>query len=159
YEHLFSDTLSGRFLLLQTLEKKTITADAVNPLQTQRSDDEAQRGETILRTSVTRLTRNGTAVEVGLEGAYNFLDVDASLARNGLNVPLPAGTIELEEKRGEAFVESRMRLSPRMAADLGLRYEISTISQSGDHEAKRTLKFPKPRAMLTFNVHDGLQLR
>lgn len=159
YEHLFNDTLSGRFLLLQTLEKKTITADAVNPLQTQRSDDEAQRGETIMRTSVTRLTRNGTAVEVGLEGAYNFLDVDASLARNGLNVPLPAGTIELEEKRGEAFVESRMRLSPRMAADLGLRYEISTISQSGDHEAKRTLKFPKPRAMLTFDVHDGLQLR
>lgn len=159
YEHQFNSVLSGRQLLLQTLEKKTITADAANALLFQNSEDEARRGESILRSSLTYTASPALTIEGGLEGAYNFLDVDASLRRNGLNVPLPAAKVKVEERRGETYVDARWKISPRLASDLGIRYEVSTISQSGDSNAKRTLRYPKPRALLTFNVNEGLQLR
>jgi len=159
YEHQFNSVLSGRQLLLQTLEKKTITADATNALLRQSSEDEARRGESIMRSSLTYTLSPTLAVESGLEGAYNFLDVDASLQRNGSNVPLPAAKVKIEERRGETYVDARWKISPRLASDIGIRYEVSTISQSGDNNAKRTLRYPKPRALFTFDMNDGLQLR
>ena len=159
YEHQFNSVLSGRQLLLQTLEKKTITADAANALMNQNSQDAARRGESIVRSSLSYTVSPTLTVEGGLEGAYNFLDVDASLQRNGANVPLPAAKVKIEERRGETYVDARWKISPRLAGDLGIRYEVSTISQSGDNNAKRTLSYPKPRALLSFNVTDGLQLR
>src|SRR5690606_9182561 len=98
-------------------------------------------------------------LEGGLEAAYNFLDVDASLRRDGAPVPLPADNVKVEEERGELFFDARWRLSSRLASDLGLRYEQSTISQSGDKHAERTLSYLKPRAMLTLDMDHAVQLR
>lgn len=159
YEHQFNGALSGHQLLLQTLEKKTIAADAANTLLHQSSEDEARRGESIMRSSLTYTVSPKLTIEGGLEGAYNFLDVDASLQRNGVNVPLPSAKVKVEERRGEAYGDARWKISPRLASDIGIRYEVSTISQSGDSNAKRTLRYPKPRALLTFDVNDALQLR
>jgi hypothetical protein len=94
-----------------------------------------------------------------LEGAYNFLDVDASLSRNGASVELPADNVKIEERRGEAFVDVRWKIAPRLASDIGIRYEVSTISQSGDSDARRTLSYPKPRVMLTWDLENDVQLR
>lgn len=159
YEHQFNSALSGRALLLQSLEKKTITADAISPLALQNSEDEALRGESILRSSATYMASPTLTVEGGLEGAYNFLDVEASLRRNGAPVPLPAGKVKVEEQRGEAFFDGRWKLSPRLSSDIGIRYEVSTISQSGDSDARRTLSYVKPRALLTLDLDNGVQLR
>lgn len=159
YEHSFGDALSGRMLLLQSIEKKTITADAINPLTVQNSEDEALQGESIFRSSMTYKVSPTLTLEGGLEGAYNFLDVDASLLRNGSPVALPAGNVKVEERRGEAFLDARWKLSPRLSSDIGIRYETSTISQSGDSDARRTLSYPKPRAQLTFDLDNGVQLR
>jgi outer membrane receptor protein involved in Fe transport len=159
YEHTFDSALTGRMLLLQTLERKVITADAIDTLMLQSSKDEATRGESILRSSATYRASPDVMIEGGLEGAYNFLDVDASLSRNGAPVELPAGTVKIEEKRGEAFVDLRWKILPRLASDIGIRYETSTISQSGDSDARRTLSYPKPRLMLTLDLENDLQLR
>src|SRR5690606_756860 len=129
-----------------------ISADAIGPQAVQRSEDEALRGESILRSSATYITSPWLSVEAGLEAAYNFLDVDASLHRNGAAVPLPAARVKVEEERGEVFLDARWKHTPRLASDLGLRYEQSTISQSGDSDARRTLSYLKPRAMLTLDL-------
>jgi outer membrane receptor protein involved in Fe transport len=159
YEHVFDSALTGRMLLLQTLERKVIAADAIDPLMLQSSEDEALRGESILRSSATYLASPAVTIEGGLEGAYNFLDVDATLSRNGTAVELPAGNVKVEERRGEAFVDVRWQVAPRLAGDIGLRYETSTISQSGDSDARRTLSYPKPRVMLTLDLESDVQLR
>lgn len=159
YEHSFSDALTARALLLQTLERKIIAADSIDAFNLQNSEDEAFRGESILRSSATYRASTALTVETGLEGAYNFLDVDAHLSRNGTPVALPAGKVKIEERRGEAFVDFRWKVTPRLASDLGMRYEQSTISQTGDHDAKRTLSYPKPRVMVRFDVNSDLQLR
>ncbi|HEY0940994.1 MAG TPA: TonB-dependent receptor [Steroidobacter sp.] len=159
YEHSFDDALTGRVFLLQTLEKKVITADSAEALTLQRSEDEAVRGESILRSSATYHASAAVAIEGGLEGAYNFLDVDARLSRNGTPVELPADNVKIEEKRGEAFVDVRWKISPQLASDIGMRYEISTISQYGDSDARRTLRYPKPRVTLRWDLEDDVQLR
>ncbi|WP_116808954.1 TonB-dependent receptor plug domain-containing protein [Steroidobacter cummioxidans] len=159
YEHTLSDALSARALLLQTLERKIISADSIDTLNLQRSEDEALRGESILRSSATYRASSAVTIETGLEGAYNFLDVDARLSRNGTPVPLPAAKVKIEERRGEAFVDFRWKATPRLASDFGMRYEMSTISQSGDHDAKRTLSYAKPRVMVRFDMNSDIQLR
>lgn len=159
YEHSFSNALTGRALLLQTLERKVIAADSIDSINLQRSEDEAFRGESILRSSATYRASTAVTIETGLEGAYNFLDVDAHLSRNGTPVELPADNVKIEERRGEAFVDVRWKVTPRLASDLGMRYEVSTIEQSGDHQAKRTLSYPKPRVMVRFDLNDDIQLR
>ncbi|MDY6948763.1 MAG: TonB-dependent receptor [Pseudomonadota bacterium] len=159
YEHTFDPALTGRVLLLQTLEKKVITADAIDAVSLQTSEDEALRGESILRSSATYRASPAITIEGGLEGAYNFLDVDARLSRNGTAVELPAGNVKIEEKRGETFVDLRWKISPRLASDIGLRYEVSTISQSGDSNARRTLRYPKPRLTLRWDLDSEIQLR
>jgi outer membrane receptor protein involved in Fe transport len=159
YEHSFSNALTGRALLLQTLERKVIAADSIDTLNLQRSQDEAFRGESILRSSATYRASSAVTIETGLEGAYNFLDVDAHLSRNGTAVELPADNVKIEERRGEAFVDFRWKVTPRLASDTGMRYEVSTIEQSGDHQAKRTLSYPKPRIMVRFDLHDLIQVR
>lgn len=159
YEHTFSDALTGRALLLQTLERKIIGADSIDGLNLQNSEDEALRGESIFRSSATYRASSALTVETGLEGAYNFLDVDARLSRNGTAVALPSAKVKIEERRGEAFVDFRWKVTPRLASDLGMRYEVSTISQTGDHDAKRTLSYPKPRVMVRFDMNSELQLR
>src|SRR5690606_36815904 len=103
----------------------------VEALTLKNSEDEALRGESILRSSATYRASSTVTIEGGLEGAYNFLDVDARLSRNGTQVELPADNVKIEEKRGETFVDLRWKISPRLASDIGMRYEISTISQSG----------------------------
>lgn len=159
YEHSFDDSLTGRVFLLQTLEKKVITADATDALVHQHSVDEAVRGESILRSSATYRTSAAVTIEGGLEGAYNFLDVDARLSRNGTPVDLPAAKVKIEEQRGEAFVDVRWKISPRLASDIGMRYEVSTISQSGDSDARRTLSYPKPRVTIRWDLQSDVQLR
>lgn len=159
YEHSFSDALTGRALLLQTLERKVIAADSIDAFNLQSSEDEAFRGESILRSSATYRASSALTVEGGLEGAYNFLDVDARLSRNGAPVDLPADNVKIEERRGEAFVDFRWKMTPRLASDIGMRYEVSTISQSGDHDTRRTLSYPKPRVMVRFDMDSDIQLR
>jgi hypothetical protein len=159
YEHSLSDALTGRMLLLQTLEKKVITADSIDAVNLQRSEDEAFRGESILRSSATYRASPAVTIESGLEGAYNFLEVDASLTRNGTAVELPADNVKIEERRGEAYVDVRWKVTPRLASDIGMRYERSTISQSGDHQARRTLSYPKPRMTVRFDLNPDIQLR
>jgi outer membrane receptor protein involved in Fe transport len=159
YEHTIDSSLTGRVLLLQTLEKKVITADAIDALSLQNSEDEAVRGESILRSSATYRASSAITIEGGLEGAYNFLDVDARLSRNGTPVELPAANVKIEEKRGETFVDVRWKISPRLASDIGIRYERSTISQSGDSDARRTLSYPKPRLTLRWDLQSDMQLR
>jgi outer membrane receptor protein involved in Fe transport len=159
YEHTFSDALTGRALLLQTLERKIIAADSIDAFNLQNSEDEAFRGESIFRSSATYRASTALTVETGLEGAYNFLDVDARLSRNGIPVALPSAKVKIEERRGEAFVDFRWKVTPRLASDIGMRYEVSTISQTGDHDAKRTLSYPKPRVMVRFDMNSDVQLR
>jgi hypothetical protein len=110
------------------------------------------RDETVLRTVWNRADLLGWSVEMGAEGVLNRLDSNVdfyALAAGGARtrIDLPVDKAVVREYRGEAFVNAGRSLSPKARIDLGLTYEASRLTVTGDAEAKRVLNFLKPKAV------------
>lgn len=111
------------------------------------------RDESLMRLVWNRTNLLGWSVEAGVEGAINRLnshvelfDIDAN--NEATRVDLPLDDAVVKEYRGEAFVNLGRNLTPALRLDLGLNYEASRLTVSGDVSARRSLQFLKPRATL-----------
>jgi hypothetical protein len=116
--------------------------------------------ERVVRTVWNRPDLAGWAVEAGGELAINTLRsrVDLfSLGAGGVptRIDLPVDDAKVEERRGEAFVNAGKALSKALRLDLGLTYERSNLTVSGDATAARTLQFWKPKATLDWRPVDS----
>ena len=98
-------------------------------------------------------------LESGAEGTINVLNSRSTLTVNNAPVVLPAANLRVEEERAEFFATATQRFSPVLVSELGLRYEISTLKQSGDSSLTKDLSFLKPRWLTTFNPAPGNELR
>jgi len=123
-------------------------------------DLDNQRDETVARLVWNRSDLAGWSVEAGAEGVLNKLDSDVNLfvidaGGAQTRIDLPVDQAVVKEYRGEAFVNAGKALSKTLRLDLGLTYEASRLTVSGDAEAKRVLKFLKPRASLDYRDKSG----
>jgi hypothetical protein len=115
-------------------------------------DDE--RDETLARLVWSRPRLLGWDVELGAEGVINRLRSDVDLFEfapgrgSTIPIPLPIGHAVVTEHRGEAFVNASRNLTKALRLDLGLTYEASHLTVTGDATAARTLQFLKPKAVL-----------
>jgi outer membrane receptor protein involved in Fe transport len=98
-------------------------------------------------------------VEAGAEGALNILNSRSSLWQDETPVPLPAANVRIEEQRGEAFITGNLRLTPTLSTELGMRYETSTLTQSGDSNLVKDISFAKPRVLTTWRMTPDSDLR
>jgi hypothetical protein len=117
-----------------------------------------QRDETVGRLAWSRANLAGWSVETGAEGVINRLDSDVNFyaieaggARTRIDLPVDQALVK--EYRGEAFVNAGRPLSKTLRMDLGLTWEASRLTVSGDAEAERTLRFLKPK--VTFDWRPG----
>lgn len=147
-ERRFSPRLTGRLDLLQNVETQTRTAGRVG----RQATTETTGGESILRGALTWRHDEALAVEAGAEGAFNFLDQKSTLTTANANV-------RVEERRAQPYATVNWQVSPPFALELGLRYETSMISQSGDTNSERSFSFLKPRAIAAIDIGSGLQVR
>lgn len=136
---------------------RTRLAGVVQPEQRFISD--SQSSETILRGLLRNERSTALTVEFGAEAAYNMLDTTQAFSIGGAPVALPSATVKVEELRGEVFTRSTWRITPNLSLETGLRFENSTIKQTGDASSEKTLFFAKPRAQLTWTPRPGHQLR
>ncbi len=127
------------------------------------SDNKA--GEHVLRGVWTVKPDTQHTIELGLEGAYNYREVDReSLAGpiGGPYVPLavPIASTKVEEERVEASINDTWRMSQQLTLEAGFNYESSTISQTGDVSVERDFTYSKPRAVATWtpNAEDQWRL-
>jgi hypothetical protein len=116
--------------------------------------------ETLGRLVWSRSGLLGWSVEMGAEAALNRLDSDVGLfdiAADGsrARIELPLDQAVVEEKRGELFVNAGRPLSRTLRLDLGFTYEASKLTISGDAQAERSLRFPKPKATLDWRPAGG----
>lgn len=98
-------------------------------------------------------------VEFGAEGALNELDSLTALSLNGRPVVIPAANVQVEEKRGEAFVRGTWRATPKLTLEAGVRQEASRVTSAGDVRLEKDLTFMKPRAALTWAPDAESQVR
>jgi hypothetical protein len=123
-------------------------------------DNENERDESVARLVWNRSDLAGWSVETGVEGVFNKLDSNVNFFRldgagGQTRIDLPVDQAVVKEYRGEAFVNAGKALSKTLRLDLGLTYEASRLTVSGDAEAERVLKFLKPKASLDYRDPSG----
>ncbi|WP_051257116.1 TonB-dependent receptor plug domain-containing protein [Brevundimonas aveniformis] len=121
--------------------------------------EDSTSGESIGRLTL-RQTRTPTwSLEGGGEMAFNFLESATTYTENGVPIVLPFSDVRVEELRGEVFATSTWRPTSQWSLELGMRAEVSTITQSGDTNLERSFFYPKPRALVTWTLNEENQIR
>lgn len=123
-----------------------------------------QRNETVARLVWTHPGLAGWNVDAGMEGALNTLESDVDLfsintAGVRTRIDLPVDQARVEEIRGESFINAGRPLSSTLRLNLGLTYEVSRLTVSGDATAKRSLQFLKPKATLDWRPEGGWRVQ
>ena len=116
-------------------------------------------GESIARATLRYAVSPDLRFEGGAEGAYNFLNGGSAYSENGVAVPLPSASANVNEKRGEAFALGNWKFAPGWTLEAGARMEFSTISETGETSLSRSFFYPKPRVLLTWNPDAQDQIR
>ena len=117
------------------------------------------QGESIGRAAATWRASRRLTVEVGAEGAFNFLTGHSSLRVNGAGAALPSGQVDVSELRGEAFVKASWTLTRTLIAEAAFKLEASHIASNGSVVLGNTFVFPKPRLSLTWTPTTADQFR
>ena len=72
------------------------------------------------------------------------MQANVELTDNGVPVPLQAANVTVEEERQEGFLTWTWKPTAKWTLESGVTVETSTISQTGDTSASRTLVYWKP---------------
>ncbi|MBK8840718.1 MAG: TonB-dependent receptor [Hyphomonadaceae bacterium] len=169
WEHKFSPELSVKLVGLAT-GTGTEQADTFQTIRaiggltnTQYIDRKTETGERLGRASLTWRPSGDHTVEAGIEAAFNFRDANLAIANDAGSgrVPavLPVADTLVEELRGEAFVTDVWKMTPTLTLETGFTFEASQITQTGDAQQEREFTYPKPRAILTWQLDPSNQLR
>ena len=121
---------------------------------------QSQRNETIGRLTWTRQKLLGFQTEAGGEVALNTLDYHLdffALEPGGgkTKIDLPIEDARVKETRGEVWINGSRPLTKTLRMDLGLNYEMSHLTVSGDATADRKLSFIKPSVTLDWQAPGG----
>ncbi len=124
----------------------------------------SKRDEAVARVVWSHADVGGWAFETGFEGAFNRLDSNVdlfSILAGGAQLPidLPVDEAVVSEYRGESFINAGRSLTPKLRLDLGLTYEQSRLTVTGDAEAERTLRFLKPKVSLDWRPGGGWRVQ
>ncbi len=116
-------------------------------------------GESIGRAELTHEWSERLSLAASVEGAFNFLESDASLLEDGVPVALPGTDVRIEEKRAEGAVGATWKPHSDWVVEAGLRIERSSIVQTGDSPLQRSFTYAKPRVALRWDASPRNQLR
>jgi hypothetical protein len=120
---------------------------------------QSQRNETLGRLTWSKPKLLGFKFETGGEVAWNTLqdNLDLFEIQDGggkTRIDLPLDNARVAELRGEFWVNGSRALTKTLRMDLGLNYEMSHLTVSGDATADRKLKFLKPSVTLDWRLGD-----
>lgn len=144
---------------LQHLNKTSVDSAFDTSTDNQRFSLGDRGGETIARAIAHWRPSATLTVDAGGEFAYNWLTTKTRFSDHGVAIPIPAGDVQVNEKRGEVFATATWRPLTTLTVEAGVRVEDSTISSAGDVALSKTLVFPKPRVLFTWSPDAADQLR
>jgi hypothetical protein len=125
----------------------------------------ADEAETIGRAEYSWSKKQGRDWQLGVEGAFNFLDNESTLrildvtTGNFNDVAVDGATSRVEEKRAEATLTHSRALSPKWDLQTSIGVEYSEISQSGATGQTREFIRPKGFISATYKSSDTFKIR
>jgi len=121
----------------------------------------ADEAETIARAEYSWSPEQGRDWTFGVEGAYNFLDIESDLQsfEDGtfVNVELDGATSRVEERRAEATVTHSREVSPKWNLQLSAGIEYSKLEQTGG--LTRDFIRPKGFILATYKPEEDTSVR
>jgi len=121
----------------------------------------ADEAEAIIRSEYSWSPEKDGDWTIGVEGAFNFLDIEADLQDfdNGafVDVELDGATSRVEERRAEATLTHSRKLSPKWNLQLSAGIEYSELEQTGG--LLRDFVRPKGFLLATYKPDDSTSLR
>ncbi len=133
--------------------------DSREPGELENFEEAVDSGETIVRLDLTHAYTDAVSINMGLEGAQNFLDVSSLLQENGVPIVLPGSDVRIEEQRLEASIGMTWQPTSAWSLEAGMRLEQSRLSQTGDTPMERRFTYTKPRMALRWMPSDTNQWR
>ncbi|MDX2234074.1 MAG: outer membrane beta-barrel protein [Hyphomonadaceae bacterium] len=141
-------------------DEQTLSRDAAfNPVGLVAQRTRYDSVETIGRLTASLTINPAHRVEFGGEAALNTLDANLNLTEDGVPIVLPAANVTVEEERQEGFVTWTWKPGARWTVESGATVETSTIAQTGDTSASRTLTYWKPSMQVSRQVGARDQVR
>lgn len=159
YQRDLNSWLNGQVIALKTFKADRLNSLARTRAPSQLTNEDSTSGETILRGVLSAVRSDALRFEGGGEAAFNYLDARSSLVVGGAPVALPSANVRVEESRAEGFFTATWKANARFSAEAGLRWETSTIRQTGGANQEKRLSFPKPRLILSYAATPATQLR
>lgn len=138
---------------IETFFGETFT-DGVTPPTGDLFDRTLDEGESVLRGEYSWSSNDGTDWGINLEGAYNFLDAEATI--NG--AALTNGNSKVTEYRGELIGSFGRALSDKLTVQASLGGEYSQISQTGANGLTRSFIRPKGSVTLSLKPSNSMDL-
>ncbi len=133
-----------------------------NLVQGSRFSRQADESESILRTEYSWNTSEESDWQIGIEGAFNVLDIEAQLQtrtaqENYTDVALEGASSRVEEKRSELTLTHSRKLNDKWDLQASLGGEFSELSQTGG----LTREFTRPKGFIssTYKPDDSLSIR
>lgn len=117
-----------------------VTGDDVSDVFLERK----RGGESIVREKLLWSPSRKLTIQMGAEGAYNWLITRTSYVENFAPVVLPAANVKVIEDRGEAFTDASWTASKRLTLEAGMRLEASRIGSTGDVVPATPSSSPSP---------------
>ncbi|MGB0907761.1 MAG: TonB-dependent receptor plug domain-containing protein [Maricaulaceae bacterium] len=121
----------------------------------------ADEGEAIARTEYSWKSPKNYDWQLGIEGAFNFLDIESKLLEyNGADyaeAPLDGATSKVKEKRAESTLTHSRPLSPKWDIQASIGAEYSELSQTNG--LKRNFFRPKGFVTATYKPNENLSIR
>ena len=109
--------------------------------------------------NVLRQKAGDFSFEGGLDATLNLLENQVGLAKNGVNIPLPAASVHITEQRAEGTATGTWQATPALTIEAGLRYEISRMKQTGDSQLTRVFGYLKPRLKTSLKLDKSNTIR
>lgn len=159
-ERVLHDTLLGKALFIynrldqlpSASQEDINTAGVLTRYQLQR--DDVKNSEMILRTQFDWAGMKDHALRLDIERAVNVLDNQQVFTDDTGSGPviidIPDANTRVKEVRWNLQAQDTWKLGD-FVLDIGLGWERSTISQTGDSVQERAFTFLKPRAVLAYS--------
>ena len=157
YERPLTKTVTVDINVLQHYDRQNtvdVYTDATGPSA---NDQLYQPIEHIISAKLTWQPNDKMTYKIGGESTFNRLDNSTLYTQDNQAQSLPFSTITVEEHRAQVFVTGNWQALPKLAVEVALKVETSTISVPQSNRAQ-SFVYPKPEIQLVWSPTNKLKL-